>query len=186
MSRVPETGYYFEPITERLVVLVEASPFPSDDDWAFVGDTIGMSPDEARLQIAERWPGVDPADLEVEFDLDFDRAIEDADRRRLEEEAGALAREPSEVNLDLKALLEQAEALRSAAAQVTLSQTTAQSLEAAAEQAALAQLERELQDRADPAVAVAHSTPGERTQTVTVSPGTRVVRVPKRRPRVRK
>lgn len=186
MSRAPETGFYFEPISERLVVVVEGSPFPSDDHWAFIGDTIGMAPDEARLQIAERWPGVDPADLEVEFDLDFDRAIEDADRRRVEEEAGVLAREPSEVNIDLQALLDQAEALRAAAAQVTLSQTSAQSLEAAAEQAALAQLERELQDRADPAVAVAQSTPGDRTQRVTVSPGTRVVRVPKRRPKVRK
>jgi hypothetical protein len=78
MARAPETGFYFEPIAERLVLIVEGSPFPTDDHWAWVGDPIEMSPELARLECANRWPGVDPDGLEVEFDLDFERAVEKA------------------------------------------------------------------------------------------------------------
>jgi hypothetical protein len=76
MARAPETGFYFEPIAERLVLIVEGSPFPTDDHWAWVGDPIEMSPELARLECANRWPGVDPDGLEVEFD--FERAVEKA------------------------------------------------------------------------------------------------------------
>ena len=56
MARAPETGFYFEPITERLALVVEGFPFPTDDAWAFVGDPVEMSPEVARLEVATRWP----------------------------------------------------------------------------------------------------------------------------------
>src|SRR6266705_2736027 len=87
MARAPETGFYFEPMAERLVLVVEGSPFPTDDHWAYVGDPIEMTPEVARLECANRWPGVDPDALEVEFDLDFQRAVEEAERRQAEDAA---------------------------------------------------------------------------------------------------
>jgi hypothetical protein len=71
MARAPETGFYFEPMAERLALLVEGWPFPTDDHWAYVGDPIEMTPELARLECANRWPGVEPDGLEVEFDLDL-------------------------------------------------------------------------------------------------------------------
>ncbi len=68
MARVPETGFYFEPISERLALVVEGSPFPSDDHWAFIGDPVDMTPELARIEVATRWPGIDPDELEIEFD----------------------------------------------------------------------------------------------------------------------
>jgi hypothetical protein len=68
MARVPETGFYFEPISERLALVVEGSPFPSDDHWAFIGDPVDMTPELARIEVATRWPGIDPEELEIEFD----------------------------------------------------------------------------------------------------------------------
>jgi hypothetical protein len=67
MARAPETGFYFEPIAERLALVLEGSPFPSDEDWAYVGDPAGMPSEVARLEVAARWPGVDPESLEVEL-----------------------------------------------------------------------------------------------------------------------
>ena len=29
MSRARETGFYFEPVTERLALVIEGAPFPS-------------------------------------------------------------------------------------------------------------------------------------------------------------
>jgi hypothetical protein len=69
MARVPETGFYFEPISERLALVVEGSPFPSDDHWAFIGDPVDMTPELARIEVATRWPGIDPEELEIEFDV---------------------------------------------------------------------------------------------------------------------
>jgi hypothetical protein len=74
MARAPETGYYFEPLAERLALVLEGSSFPSEDAWAYVGDPVEMAPEVARLEVATRWPGVDPEALELEFDLDFERA----------------------------------------------------------------------------------------------------------------
>src|SRR5258708_10453451 len=85
MARAPETGFYFEPITERLALIVEGSPYPSDDPWAYVGDPLDMSPELARLEVATRWPGVDPETLEVEFDTDFEKAVEEIERLQREE-----------------------------------------------------------------------------------------------------
>ncbi|MFL5309190.1 MAG: hypothetical protein ACJ79H_01920 [Myxococcales bacterium] len=99
-------------MTERLVLVVEGAPFPTDDHWAYVGDPIEMSPELARLECATRWPGVDPEALEVEFDLDFERAAAEAERRQAEEAAG-LVRSATELDLDLDLLFAQAEALRS-------------------------------------------------------------------------
>ena len=66
MPRAPETGFYFEPIGERLALVLEGAPFPSDQEWAWVGDPAEMPIEMARLQIATRWPGVDPESLELE------------------------------------------------------------------------------------------------------------------------
>jgi hypothetical protein len=71
MARAPETGFYFEPLSGRLALMLEGAPFPSDGEWAHVGDP-GMPPEVARLEVATRWPGVDPEALEIE--LDFARA----------------------------------------------------------------------------------------------------------------
>ena len=68
MARAPETGFYFEPIAERLALVLEGAPFPSEEAWAFVGDPAEMPVEVARLEVATRWPGVDPAALEVELD----------------------------------------------------------------------------------------------------------------------
>jgi hypothetical protein len=67
MARAPETGFYFEPIAERLALVVEGSPFPSDEDWAYVGDPAEMPSEVARLEVAARWPGVDPESLDPEL-----------------------------------------------------------------------------------------------------------------------
>src|SRR5438128_11182187 len=104
MSRAPETGFYFEPMAERLVLVVEGSPFPTDDHWAYVGDPIEMSPELARLECATRWPGVDPAALEVEFDLDFERAVEESERRQAQDAAG-LVRRGTALDLDVDVLV---------------------------------------------------------------------------------
>ena len=49
MARAPETGFYFEPLSERLALVIEGSPFPSDDHWAFVGDPVEMTPELASI-----------------------------------------------------------------------------------------------------------------------------------------
>jgi len=130
MARAPETGFYFEPMTERLVLVVEGAPFPSDDHWAWVGDPIEMSPELARLECATRWPGVDPEALEVEFDLDFERAVEEAERGQAEAAAGVVRR-ATELDLDLDLLFAQAEALRGTAPEPSLESTRAAVDEAA-------------------------------------------------------
>ena len=116
MARAPQTGFYFEPMTERLALIVEGSPYPSDDPWAHVGDPVSMSPDLARLEVATRWPGVDPETLDVEFDTNFERAAAEIDRLQREERE----REPGsgEIPFDIDLLLQQADALKAAAAQL--------------------------------------------------------------------
>src|SRR3954465_6947992 len=118
MARAPETGFYFEPITERLALIIEGSPYPSDDHWAYVGDPVEMTPELARLEVATRWPGVDPESLAVEFDTNFERAIVEIERLKREESE----KEPGtgEINFDVNFLLSQAEALKAAAAQMQL------------------------------------------------------------------
>ena len=118
MARAPETGFYFEPITERLALVVEGSPWPSDDPWAWVGDPVEMSPEVARLEVATRWPGVDPETLEIEFDTNFERAAEEIERLQREE----LMKEPGsgEIDFDVNLLLQQADQLKEMAAQMRL------------------------------------------------------------------
>lgn len=132
LARAPETGYYFEPLTERLALVVEGAGFPSDDHWAWLGDPIEMSQEEAKLTCGFRWPGVDPDSLEVEFDLDFEKATEEAERQRLEAISG-MQRLPREFDLDVDSLLQQAEMLREAARQVSMTETTPEALEKAIE-----------------------------------------------------
>ena len=133
MARAPETGFYFEPLTERLALVVEGAPFPSDDHWAWLGDPIDMTQDEARSSCGLRWPGVDPETLEVEFDLDFERATAEAEKARQEALAG-FQRLPREFDLDVDSLLAQADLLREAARHVAVEQTTPEALEKAAEE----------------------------------------------------
>ncbi len=116
MARAPETGYYFEPITERLALVIEGSPFPSDDAWAYVGDPVEMPPEMARLEVATRWPGVDPESLDIEFDTNFEKAVVEIERLQREEKE----KEPGsgEIDFDVDFLLSQAEALRAMAAQL--------------------------------------------------------------------
>lgn len=66
MARVPESGFYFEPVAERLALLPAGAPFPSAEAWAYVGDPREMTPAQARLEVAARWPGVDGEALELE------------------------------------------------------------------------------------------------------------------------
>jgi hypothetical protein len=80
MARAPQTGFYFEPMSERLALVIEGTPYPSDDHWAFIGDPVEISPEVARLECANRWPGVDPDSLEVELTTDFDRLLEEIER----------------------------------------------------------------------------------------------------------
>ena len=69
MARAPETGFYFEPIAERLALVLEGIPFPTDDAWAWVGNPAEMPAEMVRLEIATRWPGVDPDGLQIELVL---------------------------------------------------------------------------------------------------------------------
>src|SRR5438876_8685453 len=118
MARAPETGFYFEPITERLALIIEGSPYPTDDAWAYVGDPVEMTPEVARLEVATRWPGVDPESLDVEFDTNFEKAVAEIDRLQREERE----KEPGsgEIDFDVNFLLSQAEALKAAAAQLRI------------------------------------------------------------------
>jgi len=70
MARAPETGFYFEPVAERLALLLEGSPFPSEEAWAYIRAPGGMPRPLTRLEAATRWPGVDPETLELELDFD--------------------------------------------------------------------------------------------------------------------
>ena len=116
MARAPETGFYFEPISERLVLVLEGSPWPSDDSWAWVGDPVEMSPELARLEVANRWPGVDPDTLDIEFDTNFERTVHEIERLKqleLEKEPGS-----GEIDFDVNFLLSQAEQLKEMAAKL--------------------------------------------------------------------
>jgi hypothetical protein len=154
VARAPETGYYFEPLSERLALVVEGAPFPSDDHWAWLGDPIEMTQDQAKETCGFRWPGVDPDALEIEFDLDFEKVIAEAERQRQEALAG-VHRVPQEFDLDIDALLQQANMLREAARQVAQAQTQVQTSPEELEKAAEAEaMIRELaQGLAQPAVA---------------------------------
>jgi hypothetical protein len=118
MARAPETGFYFEPMTERLALVLEGSPYPSDDAWAFVGDPVEMTPQHARLEVATRWPGVDPESLDVEFDTNFQRAAEEIERLQREEREKPPG--SGEIDFDVNYLLRQADALKAAAEQLKL------------------------------------------------------------------
>jgi hypothetical protein len=114
MARAPETGYYFEPVTERLALVLEGAAFPSTDAWAWVGDSLEMPAEVALLEVATRWPGVDPELLEIEYETNYEQAVAEIDRLRAEEAArGGYS---GEVDLDVRALLAQAEELQAQAA----------------------------------------------------------------------
>ena len=49
MARAPETGFYFEPVAERLALVLEGALFPTGGEWAHVGDPVEMTPDLARF-----------------------------------------------------------------------------------------------------------------------------------------
>src|SRR5471032_2198050 len=114
MARAPSTGYYFEPLTERLALVLEGAAFPSGDAWAWVGDPLEMPAEVALLEVATRWPGVDPETLEIEYETNYERAVEEIDRLRAEE-AGRSGYS-GEVDFDVRALLAEAEELQAQAA----------------------------------------------------------------------
>ena len=96
-----------------------------------VGDPIAITREQAAFECGLRWPGVDPDSLEVEFDLDFEKAAAEAERQRLEALAG-VERHPQEFDLGVDQLLAQADLLQQAALQVSLEPTTQEGLEKAA------------------------------------------------------
>lgn len=116
MARAPQTGFYFEPISERLALVIEGTPYPSDDHWAYIGDPVEISPELARLECANRWPGVDPDSLEVELNTDFDKLLEEIERKH--EADPVLDGKQGEIDFDVNFLLQQAEALKEMAAQL--------------------------------------------------------------------
>jgi hypothetical protein len=113
MSRAPETGYYFEPVQERLALVLEGAPFPSAEAWAWIGDPLEMPAEVALLEVATRWPGVDPESLEIEYETDFVKAVGEIDRLR-KIEAAHRAFTP-EVDFDVRVLIAQAEELEAQA-----------------------------------------------------------------------
>jgi hypothetical protein len=114
MARAPETGYYFEPVTERLALVLDEAAFPSGDAWAWVGDPLEMPAEVALLAVATRWPGVDPETLEIEYETNYEQAVLEIERLRGEEKArGGYS---GELDLDVRTLLAQAEELQAQAA----------------------------------------------------------------------
>lgn len=115
MARAPQTGFYFEPIAERLALVIEGTAYPSDDHWAYLGDPMeGFTPELARLECANRWPGVDPDALEVEFNTDFDGLLEELERKH--DPDPVLDGKQGEIDFDVNFLLQQAETLKEMAA----------------------------------------------------------------------
>src|SRR5205085_3010835 len=109
MSRARETGFYFEPVTERLALVIEGAPFPSDESWAWIGDPIEMTPELARIEVALRWPGIDPDLLHVELDLGMHRLLAELEQQQKAEAQAAKAPPPP---ADVQDLLAHARALQ--------------------------------------------------------------------------
>lgn len=108
MSRARDTGFYFEPLEERLALVVEGQPFPSEADWAWIGDPIEMSADQARIECAIRWPDVDLDALFVELEAGLIGALAE-----LEEAPEGPALEPAPAP-DMSGLMSQAAELQRA------------------------------------------------------------------------
>lgn len=134
MSRARETGFYFEPVTERLALVIEGAPFPSGEHWAHVGDPIEMTPEQARLHVSMRWPGIDPEALNVELDLGMHQLLAELEAQHAAESAAADAL-PKPAEADVQALLAQAEELQRAVSELHLEPITRERLEAEAEKA---------------------------------------------------
>ena len=122
MARAPETGYYFEPVTERLALVLEGAAFPSGDAWAWVGDPQEMPAEVTLLEVATRWPGVDPETLDIEYETNYEQAVEEIERLRREETARGCY--SGEIQLDVRALLAQAEELQAQAALLRVPEET--------------------------------------------------------------
>lgn len=137
MARARETGFYFEPLTERLALVVEGSPFPSEEQWAWVGDPIEMTPELACLECAARWPGVDPEELHVELDLGLNAMLAELERNS-RAEAGGTPAQPPPAPPDVASLRAQAEELQRAVESLGPIKLTGEQLAAQAEELALA------------------------------------------------
>ena len=140
MARAPETGFYFEPLAERLALVVDGAPFPSDDHWALIGDPIEMTPELAKLTCALRWPGIDPEALEVELNFDVERALAELQKAE-EEKAAGLVRAPEEYSFDMDEFLRQMQELRAAAESMKVAVPDASELEQELERAEAARRE---------------------------------------------
>jgi hypothetical protein len=130
VARAPQTGFYFEPLAERLALVIEGTAYPSDDHWAYIGDPMeGLTPELARIECANRWPGVDPETLEVEFNTDFDGLLAEIEHKH--DPDPMLDGKQGEIDFDVNFLLQQADALREMAAKLVA--PGARDLEAALE-----------------------------------------------------
>ena len=135
MARASETGFYFEPMSERLSLVIEGATFPTEEQWAYIGDPIDMTPELARFSVALRWPGIDPDALHVELDMGMDRLLAELEAQHAAESAAIL---PPPQLADVRSLVAQAEALQAAVADLNIGPITREQLEVQAEEAELA------------------------------------------------
>ena len=136
MAKASETGFYFEPMTERLALVVEGAPFPTPDQWAYLGDPIDMTPEMACLECALRWPGVDPSEVHVELDLGLNAMLAELERNTQAE--ARMPAGPPPAPADVASLLAQAEELQRQVSELGLAGLTGEELAARAEELELA------------------------------------------------
>jgi hypothetical protein len=85
-----------------------------------------MPAEVALLEVATRWPGVDPETLEIEYETNYEEAVLEIERLRGEEKArGAHS---GELDLDVRALLAQAEELQAQAALLRVPEAPAETV----------------------------------------------------------
>ena len=136
MARSRETGFYFEPLSERLALVMEGAPFPNDEHWAWLGDPTEMTPEQAQLECAVRWPGIDPEALHVELDLGMNALLAELEQQQRSEGEVAATHQLSPP--DVASLLAQAEELQRAVSQLGPGAIDGRQLEAQAEELQLA------------------------------------------------
>ncbi len=135
MARVRETGFYFEPIAERLALLIEGAPFPTPDAWAWIGDS-SITAEQAKLECAVRWPGVDPDLLHAELDLGMNALLAELEAKSRAENIAMPPAAPAAP--DVEGLLSQARELQAALETLGDGQVNAAQLAAQAEALELA------------------------------------------------
>jgi hypothetical protein len=98
-----------------------------------------MTPELARIEVALRWPGIDPDALHVELDLGMNQLLAELEQQQKAEQEAAVAAPVVPPPPDVQELLAQAQALQASVAELQLSGTvTREELERRAEEAELA------------------------------------------------